>query len=197
MRDCSCHPSRAGRIEFCLFQAPGRPTRSGLPRKQFEKRSFAADISLDAVIQLIRFAAVLAPRRHDDFVDAGVTPQAFASLAKHHVLSVLPRGETGASVKVGNCEICRICARAQLDQHKAHCGRSKAPRLDQWQMSTNDQQRSRHTQEQHRVPSDPLSQTEADRAGRPSYTDSAGVDFVLAPPASWTGTSKVDQPTRP
>ena len=63
-RDCSCHLRPAGRIEFCLFQAPGRPTRSGLPRKQFEKRSFAADVSLDAVIQLIRFAAVLVPRRH-------------------------------------------------------------------------------------------------------------------------------------
>jgi hypothetical protein len=45
------------------FLGPGRPTGSGLPRKQFENRSFAADISLKAVILLIRFAAVLAPRR--------------------------------------------------------------------------------------------------------------------------------------
>ena len=84
-----------------------------MPRKQFEKRSFAPDISLDAVIQLIRFAAVLAPRRHDNFVHAGITPQAFASLAKHHVLGVFPGGETGSRVKVGNCEICRVGERAQ------------------------------------------------------------------------------------
>src|SRR6476660_4085876 len=90
-----------GRADRILsFPGPGRPTRSGLSRKQFQKRSFAADISLDAVIQLIRFAAVLAPGRHDNFVHAGITPQAFASLAKHHELGVLPGGEAGASVKV-------------------------------------------------------------------------------------------------
>ena len=55
---------REGRIEFRRFQTPGRPARSGLPRKHFEKRSFAADITLDAVIQFVRFPAVLAPRRH-------------------------------------------------------------------------------------------------------------------------------------
>ena len=83
-----------GEANFVFSRPQGRPTRPGLPRKQFEKRRFAADISLDAVIQLIRFAAVLAPRRHNNFVDAGITAQAFASLAKHHVLRVVPGGES-------------------------------------------------------------------------------------------------------
>jgi hypothetical protein len=45
-----------------------------LPRKQFEKWTLAADITLNAVIQLIRLAAVLAPRRHDNLVHTGITP---------------------------------------------------------------------------------------------------------------------------
>jgi hypothetical protein len=97
---------------------------------------------------------LLAPRRQNNFVHDGITPQASASLAEHHVLSVFPGGEAGASVKVGQREICRICERAPLDQHEAHGGWSKAARLDQWQMSINDQQRPRHTQEQHSVASD-------------------------------------------
>ena len=44
-------------------------------------------------------------RRHNNFVHAGITPQAFASLAEHHVLSVFPGGESGAGVKVGQGEI--------------------------------------------------------------------------------------------
>jgi hypothetical protein len=48
---------------------------------------------------------MLAPRRHINFVHDGITPQASASFAEHHLLSVFPGGEAGADVKIGQWEI--------------------------------------------------------------------------------------------
>jgi hypothetical protein len=62
---------------------------------------------------------LFAPRSHDDdFVHAGIAPQAFASLAKHHVLGILPGGEAGASVKVGQCEFLRSASGCSLTSTK-------------------------------------------------------------------------------